>query len=103
MGRIASQYYVSHTSMALYGRQLQPNFTDIEMLRLFSLSGEFTHITVREDEKLELAKLVIKVPIPVKESPGDPSAKINVLLQVYIRRLKLKWFVLVADMAFALP
>ena len=87
--------------MTLYGRQLWTNFTDIELLRLFSLSGEFTHITVREDEKLELAKLVMKVPIPVKESPGDPSAKINVLLQAYIGRLKLQWFVLVANMAYA--
>jgi len=100
MGRIASQYYISHTSMALYGRQLRPNLTDIELLRLFSLSGEFTHITVREEEKLELAKLVTKVPIPVKESPGEPSAKINILLQAYISRLKLDGFALVADMAF---
>ena len=90
MGRIASQYYVSHTSMALYGWQLRPNFTDIEMLCLFSLSGEFMHITVREDEKLELTKLVMKVPTPVKENPGDPSAKTNVLLQAYIGRLKLE-------------
>ena len=37
---------------------------------------------VRDEEKLELAKLVERVPIPVKESLDEPTAKINVLLQV---------------------
>ena len=100
LGRISSQYYISHTSMALYSRHLRPNMSDIELLRLFSLSGEFTHITVREEEKLELSKLAAKVPIPVKESPGEPSAKVNILLQAYISRLKLDGFALISDMAF---
>lgn len=100
MGRIASQYYISHSSMALYGRHLRPNMTDVDFLRLFSLSGEFKHITVREEEKLELSKLAAKVPIPVKESTNEPSAKVNILLQSYISRLKLEGFALIADMAF---
>lgn len=100
LGRISSQYYISHTSMALYSRHLRSNMSDIELLRLFSLSGEFAHITVREEEKLELAKLAAKVPIPVKESPSEPSAKINILLQAYISRLQLDGFALVSDMAF---
>lgn len=100
LGRIASQYYISHTSMALYSRHLRPNMADIDLLRLFSMSGEFTHITVREEEKLELGKLAMRVPIPVKESPSEPSAKINILLQAYISRLKLDGFALVSDMAF---
>lgn len=100
MGRIASQFYLSHSSMALYNRHLRPNMTDIDLLRLFSLSGEFKHITVREEEKLELSKLASKVPIPVKESPSEPSAKVNILLQAYISRLKLEGFALVSDMAF---
>ena len=100
LGRIASQYYISHSSMAMYSRHLRPNMADIDLLRLFSISGEFTHITVREEEKLELAKLATRVPIPVKESPNEPSAKINILLQAYISRLKLDGFALVSDMAF---
>ena len=52
------------------------------------------------EKDLELAKLAGKVPIPVKESPSEPSAKINILLQAYISRLKLDGFALVADMAF---
>lgn len=49
---------------------------------------------------MELGKLLDKVPIPVKESMEEPSAKINVLLQSYISRLKLDGFALVADMVF---
>jgi len=100
LGRVASQFYISHTSMAVYSRHMRPSMSDIELLRLFSLSGEFSHITVREEEKLELVKLAGRVPIPVKESPSEPSAKINILLQAYISRLKLDGFALVADMAF---
>jgi len=100
LGRVASQFYISHTSMAVYSRHMRPNMTDIELLRLFSLSGEFSHVTVREEEKMELVKLAGRVPIPVKESPSEPSAKINILLQAYVSRLKLDGFALVADMAF---
>ena len=39
-------------------------------------------VQVREEEKLELAKLIDRVPVPVKEGLDDPAAKINVLLQV---------------------
>mmetsp|Transcript_200 Transcript_200/g.509 ORF Transcript_200/g.509 Transcript_200/m.509 type:complete len:2147 (-) Transcript_200:47-6487(-) len=100
LGRIASQFYISHESMVIYSRHMRPHMSDIELLRLFSLSGEFAHVSVREEEKLELLKLASKVPIPVKESPSEPSAKINILLQAYISRLKLEGLALVADMAF---
>lgn len=50
--------------------------------------------------RLELAKLLERVPIPIKEGVDDPSAKINVLLQAYISQLKLDGFALVADMVY---
>jgi pre-mRNA-splicing helicase BRR2 len=74
--------------------------SEIEIFRLFSLSGEFRQLYVREEEKLELMKLVNRVPIPVKEGVEEPSAKVNVLLQAYISRLKLEGFALVADMTY---
>jgi pre-mRNA-splicing helicase BRR2 len=100
LGRVASQYYIGHSSMAVYSRHMRPNMSDIELLRLFSMSGEFEHITVRQEEQLELSKLAGKVPIPIKESPSEPLAKVNILLQAYISRLKLDGFALQADMAF---
>lgn len=40
------------------------------------------------------------MPIPVKEGVEEPSAKVNVLLQAYISRLKLEGFALISDMTF---
>jgi pre-mRNA-splicing helicase BRR2 len=73
---------------------------DIELCRLLSLSEEFKYVGVRQDEKIELAKLLDRVPIPVKESLEEPSAKINVLLQAYISRLKLEGLSLSSDMVY---
>ncbi|KAF3906765.1 hypothetical protein AA313_de0204902 [Arthrobotrys entomopaga] len=100
LGRIASHYYITHKSMLTYNQHLQPNISPIEMFRLFSLSEEFKYIPVRRDETPELQKLLGKVPIPVKEGAEDPQAKINVLLQAYISRLKLDGLALMADMVY---
>ena len=100
LGRVASHYYVSYTSIATYNEHLKPTTSDIDLFRLFSLSEEFKFITVRQEEKIELEKLLDTVPIPVKESVDEPSAKVNVLLQSYISRLSLEGFALAADMVY---
>ncbi|XP_069799536.1 U5 small nuclear ribonucleoprotein 200 kDa helicase [Dendropsophus ebraccatus] len=100
LGRIASHYYITNDSMQTYNQLLKPTLSEIELFRVFSLSSEFKNITVREEEKLELQKLLERVPIPVKESIEEPSAKINVLLQAYISQLKLEGFALMADMVY---
>ncbi|ETN47213.1 uncharacterized protein HMPREF1541_01404 [Cyphellophora europaea CBS 101466] len=100
LGRIASHYYITHNSMLTYNNFLQPNIGTIEFFRLFALSDEFKYIPVRQDEKLELAKLLGRVPIPVKEGMEEPQAKINVLLQAFISRLKLEGLALMADMVY---
>lgn len=100
LGRIASHYYISHSSMLTYNQHIQPMITPIELFRIFALSDEFKYIPVRQDEKLELAKLVGKVPVPVKETIEEPHCKINVLLQAYISRLKLEGLALMADLVY---
>lgn len=86
--------------MMTYNQLLKPTLSEIELFRVFSLSGEFKNITVREEEKLELQKLMERVPIPIKESMEEPSAKVNVLLQSYISQLKLDGFALMSDMVY---
>jgi pre-mRNA-splicing helicase BRR2 len=109
--------------MGVYNQHLKSATGYIELFRIFSLSEEFKNVPVRAEEKcvprllytfstefvtdiprsgfrLELAKLLERVPIPVKESVDDPSAKINVLLQAYISQLKLDGFALVSDMVY---
>ena len=55
---------------------------------MFSLSGEFRNITVREEEKLELQKLMERVPIPIKVLSTDilyiaiPFFSVNMHLEV---------------------
>ncbi|XP_044714925.1 sec63 brl domain-containing protein [Hirsutella rhossiliensis] len=100
LGRIASHYYITHGSMNTYNNLIQPSINSIELFRVFALSAEFKYIPVRQDEKLELAKLLSRVPIPVKESIEESHAKINVLLQAYISRLKLDGLALMADMVY---
>ncbi|KAK0838657.1 Pre-mRNA-splicing helicase BRR2 [Friedmanniomyces endolithicus] len=100
LGRIASHYYITHNSMLVYNRQIQPAVTPIELFRVFALSDEFKYIPVRQDEKLELPKLLQRVPIPVKGSIDEPHCKINVLLQAYVSRLKLEGLALMADLVY---
>ena len=100
LGRIASHYYCTNETMAIYNQFLKSTLSEIELFRVFSLSGEFKHITIREEEKLELQKLMERVPIPIKESIDEPSAKVNVLLQAYISQLKLEGLALMSDMVY---
>lgn len=100
IGRVASHYYISHNSMKTYITQIQNNITTIELFRIFAQSEEFKYIPVRQDEKVELATLLQKVPIPVKEGIEENTAKINALLQAYISRLKLEGLALMADMVY---
>ncbi|KDO30202.1 hypothetical protein SPRG_04992 [Saprolegnia parasitica CBS 223.65] len=105
LGKVASHYYIAHDSISTYNEYLKPHMSDIELFRLFSLSHEFKYVMVRSEERLELEKLLERVPIPVKEalnvnvrSSNSGSAKVNVLLQAYISRLSLNGFALLADM-----
>jgi pre-mRNA-splicing helicase BRR2 len=100
LGRVAAHYYVVHPTMATFNELLKPSMTDIEIFRLFALSHEFRNIVVRQEEKDELRKLMTRVPIPVKEGMEEPSAKVNVLLQAYISRLRMDGFALVSDMVY---
>ncbi|KTW29425.1 hypothetical protein T552_01377 [Pneumocystis carinii B80] len=100
LGRIASHYYITYESMTIYNQYLKPTLSYIELFRIFCLSDEFKYIPVREEEKLELQKLLDRVPIPIKEGAEEPSAKINTLLQAYISKLKLEGFALISDMTY---
>nr|VDC99810.1 unnamed protein product [Brassica oleracea] len=100
LGRIASYYYISHGTIATYNEHLKPTMGDIDLYRLFSLSEEFKYVSVRQDEKMEPAKLLDRVPVPIKETLEESSAKINVLLQAYISQLKLEGLSLTSDMVY---
>ena len=72
LGRITSYYYITHGTIATYNEHLKPTMGDIELCRLFSLSEEFKYVTVRQDEKMELAKL-----LRVDHSPNSFASTSN--------------------------
>jgi pre-mRNA-splicing helicase BRR2 len=100
IGKVASHYYIKHNSMSVYNENLRPHMNVIDVLRLFALSKEFQFIPVRENEKLELQKLVDRVPIPVKGALEEAATKINILLQAHISRFKLEGYDLNSDMVY---
>ncbi|VVC86803.1 unnamed protein product [Leptidea sinapis] len=61
LGRIASHYYCTYETMQNYNQLLKPTLGEIELFRVFSLSAEFKNINVRDEEKLELHKLMERV------------------------------------------
>jgi pre-mRNA-splicing helicase BRR2 len=100
LGRVAAHFYITHNTVSVFNQFLKPTTSDIELFRIFALSDEFKYLVVREEEKLELQKLLDRVPIPVKESLEEPVAKVNVLMQAYISRLKMEGFALSSDMVY---
>ncbi|SCU87351.1 LAFA_0E06216g1_1 [Lachancea sp. 'fantastica'] len=100
LGIIASQFYIQYHSISMYNRLINEHLTSIEILRIFSKSDEFKYIPVRQEEKIELQKLLEKAPIPIQEDSTEPTAKVNVLLQAYISRTKLDGFALKSDMLY---
>ncbi|RCK66017.1 Pre-mRNA-splicing helicase BRR2 [Candida viswanathii] len=100
LGRIASYFYINYETINQFGKMLKPWHTESEILRVFASAGEFKYIPVRQEERLEISKLMEKCPIPIREQPHEPLAKVNILLQTYISRLKLEGFALVADMIY---
>lgn len=100
LGKVAAHFYIGHETIAVYNANLKPWMSEIDILRIFSFSGEFKYVPVRQEEKIEVSKLSEKCPIAIKESPSDPHAKINVLLQAHITKLRLEGFALMADMIY---
>ena len=100
IGKVASHYYIKHNSMSVYNENMKPQMNIIDVFRLFALSKEVHFIPIRENEKIELTKLIDKVPVPVKGALDETATKINVLLQAYISRFKLEGYDLNADMVY---
>jgi replicative superfamily II helicase len=72
LGRIASNFYIKHTSIEIFNVIMKPRMTEADVLSMVSLSTEFDNIKARETEGKELSKLIdqacacdIKVSFPI--------------------------------------
>ena len=99
-GVVASHYYVSYRSMLGISRGLRPHLAPMDVLRLFSRCEAFRHVRVRPEELPEVRDLSLRCPIPVREALDEGPAKVNVLLQAHISRLRLEGSALSGDRAF---
>ena len=100
LGRVCSYYYLTTGTVMKFNEHLSPTLHEIDMFRLFAMADEFKYMSVREEEKLELTKLLEMVPVPVKEDVDNPLSKVNVLLQAYISQSKMEGFSIMSDMVY---
>ena len=100
LGRISAHYYITYRTMSRFACALKPHLSDFDLLRTFSLADEFKNIPVRAEEKTEVAKLLERVPVPIRETAEDPLAKINALLQCYISRVQIDGLALTSDLVY---
>lgn len=101
IGRIASQFYILHTSVQIFNTMMQPHATEADVLKMMSMSGEFDNIQSRDSEAKELSYLKDNVvPCAVGEGIDTPQAKTNILLQAYISRAQMEDFALGNDLNY---
>jgi replicative superfamily II helicase len=58
LGRIASNFYIKHTSIEIFNAIMKPRMTEADVIAMVSLSTEFDNIKARETEAKELSKLI---------------------------------------------
>ncbi|KAF8974332.1 Sec63-domain-containing protein [Flammula alnicola] len=100
LGRIAAKYYIRHTSIEIFNKELRPRMSEADVLAVLSMSTEFDQIQIRESEIKELEQIMERVPCEVKGGTDTSAGKVNILLQGYISREMVDDFALVSDMAY---
>lgn len=58
LGRIASNFYIRHTSIEIFNELMKPRMTEADVLSMMSLSSEFDNIKSRDTEHKELKGLL---------------------------------------------
>ncbi|KAK7403671.1 putative steryl acetyl hydrolase mug81 [Neonectria punicea] len=101
IGRIASQFYILHTSIQVFNTMMGPQATEADILKMISMSGEFDNVQSRDSEEKELTHLRREIiPCDVDGGIDTPQAKTNILLQSYISRAQPEDFALSNDMNY---
>lgn len=101
IGRIASQYYILHTSIQVFNAMMRAQATEADILKMISMSGEFDNVQSRDTEAKELTHLKDNVvPCAVEGGIDTPQTKTNILLQSYISRQQPEDFALSNDMNY---
>jgi activating signal cointegrator complex subunit 3 len=97
LGRIASHYYIKHTTIESFNRMLAPHLSDNDAVHVLCSSTEFDSLKVRPEEMTEIDKLQKSAFMRVKVASDDVASKVNVLLQGYLNRARIESFTLQSD------
>eukprot|EP00981_Chlorochromonas_danica_P013205 scaffold5974_cov158-Ochromonas_danica.AAC.6 len=97
LGRIASHYYIKHSTIESFNRMLSPHLLHPEALHLLCSSAEFDQLKSRPEELSELDELKKSVFVKVKGAADETSYKVNVLLQAFLGQSKISSFTLQSD------
>lgn len=101
MGRTASYFYVTLSTIEKFNEFLTPHMTDSAILNLMCLAGEFEQIQVRQEELEDLDKLIMDYCIvPINGGPEHTHGKVNILMQTYLSRGYIKSLSLASDMEY---
>mmetsp|Transcript_13654 Transcript_13654/g.49673 ORF Transcript_13654/g.49673 Transcript_13654/m.49673 type:complete len:2207 (-) Transcript_13654:489-7109(-) len=89
-GRIASFYYLKHTTIATFKDNLRSDSSVQELLDILCSASEFDELPVRHNEDKLNAALAESVYLPVDvRTADDPHTKANLLFQAHLSRLPL--------------
>ncbi|KAK4193859.1 putative helicase [Podospora australis] len=103
IGRIASQYYIQHTSIQIFNSLMKQDSTEKDVLMMIAMSGEFDNIQSRNNEADELSKMKKSenaTPYEISAGIDTPQCKTNILLQSYISRIQPEDFALTNDLNY---
>ncbi|KAI8894352.1 Sec63 Brl domain-containing protein [Globomyces pollinis-pini] len=101
LGRTASGFYINHNTIEIFNSLMKPDMTGADVLAMLCLSSEFENITVRQDEIIELKRLLEnECEYHVKGGVDTNYGKANILLQAYISRAKIDDFALISDCGY---
>ncbi|CAG9467191.1 unnamed protein product [Pedinophyceae sp. YPF-701] len=98
LGRVASHFYIQHSTIVLFNEQLRKNMSIESILALMSGASEFENIAVREEELQELDSIQREwAECDVRGGVENRQGKVNALMQSYISRARIESFSLTAD------
>ena len=110
LGRVASQYYIRHTTIELFLGVFEKRrsaadgsvrMTEADVLAMVSMSTEFENLKLRDDEEGELSRLMQEVCCcAVKGGIDTTYGKVNILLQAYIAGAQVYDSSLTSEMAY---
>lgn len=102
MGRIASNYYINVETMSYFMENLRPHIGEDIFLYHLAHADEFKQLDARKEEYDELKLLMndIRYVQVDKTCFNESHTKVLVLFEMYLRRINIKTFSLISDMAY---